>query len=75
MQNHKVKIVIPYAALEPLGKMFFDAGEIEIAGILVLFDAQIAAIYDRQAPDYGVLAYVDTASHEMTANVCAMNKM
>lgn len=50
MQNHKVKVAIPYAALEPLGVSLLKAGQVDLAGICVLFDAQITAIYDRQAP-------------------------
>ena len=44
MQNHKVKVAIPYAALEPLGVSLLQAGQVDLAGICVLFDAQIAAI-------------------------------
>ena len=43
MQNHKVKVAIPYAALEPLGVSLLKAGQVDLAGICVLFDAQITA--------------------------------
>ena len=75
MQNHKIKIAIPYAALEPLSISLLKSGQVVLAGVCVLFDAQIAAIYDRQAPNYGVSAEVDPESKKITAEVVALNAM
>ena len=75
MQNHKVKVAIPYAALEPLGISLLKAGQVDLAGICVLFDAQIVAIYDRQAPNYGVSAEIDPATTNITAEVVSLHTM
>lgn len=75
MQNHKVKVVIPYAALEPLGISLLKSGQVDLAGICVLFDAQILAIYDRQAPNYGVSAEIDPDTKKITAEVVSFHPM
>lgn len=75
MQKHIVRAHIPYAALEPLAEGFFSAGDIETASILLMFDAQIVAVYDRQKDNYGVEVRLDTAEHSMTARVVEMIKV
>lgn len=75
MQNHKVKVAIPYAALEPLGISLLEAGQVDLASICVLFDTQIVAIYDRQAPNYGVSAEIDPDTKKITAEVVSLNMM
>ena len=72
MQNHKVKVVIPYAALEPLGISLLKSGQVDLAGICVLFDAQIVG---RQAPNYGVSAEIDPDTKKITAEVVSFHPM
>lgn len=75
MQTHKIKAFIPYAALEPLGISLLKAGQTDLAGLCISYDAEICAIYDRQAPNFGVSVEVDPIGRKISTEVVAVNKM
>ena len=69
MQKHKIDVSIPYAALEPLAVSLLKSGQIDLAGMCVMFDAQISALFDRQAPNYGLAVTIDPAEQVVSAEV------
>ena len=69
MQKHKISASIPYGALEPLAVSLLKSGQTDLAGMCVMFDAQIAAMFDRQAPNYGLSVTIDPAEQVISAEI------